>query len=209
LGKPSYVNLVSSANTATQSKNHDKQRTDRVLDQVRQNQLQKKRGRPRASFDVARFNRDELEFPTVRATPNEDVPTRDSQIDKDSQTIPSFSQAHERPFAVIKPPNITNNSRYLSAEPNNLQPSRKKREKVEELDRKELRLLLKHHPNRIPTAMLKQEVRGVTITDLLSQPVVRKHVKGLIIDKESLDHYREVNVVTVSEPMRDAKTPVD
>ncbi|KAF1934657.1 hypothetical protein EJ02DRAFT_429143 [Clathrospora elynae] len=111
---------------------------------------------------------------------------QDAQIlDSDRFPIPPLSQAHNRPFAVIKPPTTTSSDfRNLLADPDNLQPARRKKVQIDGLAEDELRSLLRPHPNRIPTAMLSQEVRGVTIADLLSQPNIRSHVEELMADEE-------------------------
>jgi hypothetical protein len=50
-----------------------------------------------------------------------------------------------------------------------LQLQKKKKVQFDGLLEGELQALLKLHSNKIPTAMLKQEVRGVTIADLLGE----------------------------------------
>ncbi|KAF1944175.1 hypothetical protein EJ02DRAFT_482425 [Clathrospora elynae] len=76
--------------------------------------------------------------------------------------IPPLSQAHNRPFAVIKPPTTTSSDfRNLLADPDNLQPARRKKVQIEGMADGELWSLLRPHANRIPTAMLNQEVQAV------------------------------------------------
>jgi hypothetical protein len=181
LGRGGEANAIGAAGAAVRASNRDKQPTDRVLEQVRQSQVQKKRGRPRKEYDADRLQREVSDEPTLRNDQEDAAPTPDYRIDDDSQTIPYPSQLHDDPFAVIRPPE---GYRYLSADPDNLQPAKKKKVQFGGLDEDELRSLLTKHPNRIPTAMLKQEVRGVTIADLLGEKAIRKHLEALLAEPE-------------------------
>jgi hypothetical protein len=187
LGRTGEANAVGAAGAAVRASNRDKQPTDRVLEQVRQSQVQKKRGRPRKDYDAGRLQEEVSEEPTLRNDQEDDAPAPDYRMDDDSQTLPYSSQLHDDPFAVVRPPE---GYRYLSADPDNLQPSKKKKVQFGGLDEEELRSLLTRHPNRIPTAMLKQEVRGVTIADLLGENAIRKHLEALLgeSEKETSQH---------------------
>jgi hypothetical protein len=193
LSRSAEANTISSANAATRERDGEESRTDKVLDRVRHGQLQKKKGRPRKSFDASRVSRQDLED-SVHPTPGASMEDDELGMD-DAQNIPYPSQLHDHPFAVVKPPSQTSDFRNLSADPDNLQPARKKKVQIEGLDDDDLRAMLQLRPNRIPTAMLKQEVRGVTIADLLGQPSIRKFVEGLF-DEEPI-RGSEANTVSV------------
>ncbi|KAF1934543.1 hypothetical protein EJ02DRAFT_429261 [Clathrospora elynae] len=188
LAKPSSDQVHPSAFAATRSQEKSSQNTDRVLEQARRSRIQKPAMRRPDRPDERGLRNRVSETPTVRGTPmaDQDREMQDAQIlDIDQFPIPPLSQAHDRPFAVIKPPTTTSSDfRNLSADPDNLQPARRKKVQIDGLAEDELRSLLRPHPNRIPTAMLSQEVRGVTIADLLSQPNIRSHVEELMADEE-------------------------
>ncbi|KAF1934487.1 hypothetical protein EJ02DRAFT_493312, partial [Clathrospora elynae] len=188
LAKPSSDQVHLSAFAATRSQEKSSQNTDRVLEQARRSRIQKPAMRRPDRPDKRGLRNRVSETPTVCGTPMADQgrEMQDAQIlDIDQFPIPPPSQAHDRPFAVIKLPTTTSSDfRNLSADPDNLQPARRKKVQIDGLAEDELRSLLRPHPNCIPTAMLSQEVRGVTIADLLSQPNIWSHVEELMADEE-------------------------
>jgi hypothetical protein len=198
LGSSSQANTIAAANAAARTR---EQPVDKVLDQVRQNQLQKKRGRPKKTVDVSRLNPHDLESTAEPGMSDED----------DSQTLPFPSQAHDHPFAVIKPSTTFDSKGRPLEEPRSLKTSAKKKVRFKTLDKEALHQLLKHHPNRIPTAMLKQEVRGVTIGDFLSHPAIKAHFEELMSVERSDQSTSsgEVNSVEMQRLIREsgAKDP--
>jgi hypothetical protein len=198
LRSSSQANTITAANTAARTR---EQPVDKVLDQVRQNQLQKKRGRPKKTVDVSRLNPQDLESTAEPGMSDKD----------DSQTLPFPSQAHDHPFAVIKPSTTFNSKGRPLEEPRSLKTSAKKKVRFKTLDKEALHQLLKHHPNRIPTTMLKQEVRGVTIGDFLSHPAIKAHFKELMSVKKSDQSTSsgEVNSIKMQRLIREsgAKDP--
>ncbi|KAH7067954.1 hypothetical protein FB567DRAFT_615576 [Paraphoma chrysanthemicola] len=115
------------------------------------------------------------------------------------EVIPYPSQAHDNPFAVVQPPVDAGSFRHLSADPDNLQPVRKKKVQVQEpANDDELKAMVTPIKNRLLTAMLRQEVRGVTIGDLLSQKNLREHLAKLLTDNGShVVDAAEVNMATL------------
>jgi hypothetical protein len=181
MGRPDLSSSTVQAVTRNQEKSS--QRTDKVLDQVRQGQIRKAQKKKNQVTDEELRRSQLSEEPTIRGSieTDEDRMMQDAQPPTDdSFTVPYPSQAHDYPFSVVRPPGITPDLRHISADPDNLQPLRKKKVQVEGMENEELRNLLRSHPNRIPTAMLKQEVRGVTIADLLGQGTIRRHVEELL-----------------------------
>jgi hypothetical protein len=168
------------AHAATRGKRVNNPPVDEVLDRVRRGQVQK-RGRPQQNFDATRMDTQIMdESPFRDSLQQAVVEEEEMHMEEDSQTIPFPSQAHDNPFAVVKPPASMTSFGNLSADPDNLRPARKKKVQIEELSSMELRELLQSQPNRIPSAMFKQEVRGVTIADLLGEPGIRHHVEELM-----------------------------
>jgi hypothetical protein len=119
--------------------------------------------------------------PIVHESPPErGIDKGDYQIDKDSQTLVYPSQEQKAQFPLITPPQSSRDYHYLSTNPDNLQPQKKKKVQFDGLPEGELQALLKLHPNKIPTAILKQEVRRVTIANLLRERSIQGHVKKLL-----------------------------
>jgi hypothetical protein len=192
LSRGSEANAIGAAGAAMRASNRDKQPTNRVLEQVRQSQVQKKRGRPQKEYDADQLQREVSDKPTLRNDQEDAAPTPNYRIDNNSQTIPYPSQLHDDPFTVIRPPE---GYRYLSADPDNLQPAKKKKVQFSGLDEDKLRSPLTKHPNQIPTAMLKQEVRGVTIADLLGEKAIQKHLEALLTEpKKETSQNAQVNI---------------
>ncbi|KAF1934568.1 hypothetical protein EJ02DRAFT_516899 [Clathrospora elynae] len=186
LAEPNSGQVHSTAFAATRSQEKSNQNTDRVLEQARPSRIQKPATKKPSRLGEERLRDQFSETPTLRGTPmvGQDREMQDAQIlDNDQFPIPPLSQAHDRPFSVIKPPTTSNDFRNLSADPDNLQPARRKKVQIDGLADDDLRGLLRPHPNRIPTAMLSQEVRGVTVADLLGQPNIRGHVVELMADE--------------------------
>jgi hypothetical protein len=184
IGRPDLSSSTVQAVTRNQEKSS--QRTNKVLDQVRQGQIRKAQKKKNQVTDEELRRSQLSKEPTIRSS----IKTDEDQIMQDAQpptddsfTVPYPSQAHNYPFSVVRPPEITPDLRHISADPDNLQPLQKKKVQVKGIENKELRNLLRSHPNRIPTAILKQEVRRVTIADLLSQGTIRRHVEELLSSK--------------------------
>jgi hypothetical protein len=202
LGNWGQANTIGAAQAAVRTSNKDKQPTDKTLEQVRQGQVQKKRGRPRKEYDATRLQREVSDDHTIGNEQEDEAPTSDYPIDEDSQTLPYPSQAHDDPFSVVRPPD---GYRYPSADIDSSRPKTKKKVQFSGLSEEELQLLLNGHPNRIPTAMLQQEVRGLTIADLLGENAVRRHLESLLRDREGeSNRYAEANVALVGRAGNDA-----
>jgi hypothetical protein len=135
------------------------------------------------------------EYPTVRGQdqPYEDERAREETTNQDALddwAEDSYARrVHEDPFSIIEPPASWVPGENLSADPNDLHNSKKKKavKFSAALPDSELRELSRSHPNRIATAMLGQEIRGVTMSDLLSQNNIRKQLRELL-DEEDTDY---------------------
>ena len=70
----------------------------------------------------------------------------------------------------------------MLADPKHLQQGRKKKavKFIDALPDVELRDMLRSNPNRIATALLNQEVRSITVADLISQ-------EGIQMDAEKIE----------------------
>jgi hypothetical protein len=196
MGRTWHDSGEANAASTTRSKSQGKQTVDAVLDQVRENRLQKKVGRPRKTYDPSRLSREVSGTPIVRGSPTGGgMDEGDYRMDEDSQTLVYPSQEQEAQFPLITPPQSGGDYRYLSADPDNLQPQKKKKVQFDGLPEGELQALLKLHPNKIPTAMLKQEVRGVTIADLLGERSIRGHIEKLLEStQEESPRFAEANI---------------
>ena len=165
-------------NAATRSQKAQAQPVDKVLERARNGTVQKQKtvpvpcmrqGTAERVFDEAR---DEL-APESRSRTVTEEPGPSFRPGQDSSTLPFPSQPHNRPYAIVKPP-----SQGTTAENIPASIQKKKRPQGSALDNEELVELLQPGVNKIPTAILLQEVRGLTVGDLVAQ----KSVQALLQD---------------------------
>ena len=89
----------------------------------------------------------------------------------------------------------------MLADPKHLQQGRKKKavKFIGALPDVELRDMLRSNPNRIATALLNQEVRSITVADLISQEDIKKQLRNLLEeDLEVVESGGSVNALMVS-----------
>jgi hypothetical protein len=173
------------ANAASRPKPKDTAARD--ADGVRDGQI-KKRGRPKKYTASHRDGLSDIDdIPSIGRSQDTDMGGDDSfQSHEGWSEIPYVSQPHDDPFTIVKPSHDSM-PKNLSIDPQLLQQGKKKKavKFVGPLDGPELRDLAQGHPTRIAAALLSQEVRGLTVTDLLSQAGVRKQMRDLLFDLES------------------------
>ena len=109
---------------------------------------------------------------------------REPTEDSEPYEVPFPSRAHHNPFALVKPPPGNQDFRDLSADPDHISPGsqgRKKKVSFEPVTDQGLQELVNPHPNRVATALLQQEIRGLTLGDLMGQPILRRQVRDLLL----------------------------
>lgn len=192
-GEQALLNLAES-NAAIQPR--AKQGTSsQAIDGVRSGDV-RKRGRPAKNGrgrDIDRALR-------------EDTPPVDGSSNIDQQPMDTSYNTRERwnskdPFSIIKPPHSVTIDDNMSADPKHLQQGRKRKavKFLDGLPDVELRDMLRSNPNRIATALLNQEVRSITVADLIGQEGIKQQLRNLLDeDVEAVEGGGSVNALMVS-----------
>ncbi|RAQ98663.1 putative gag-pol poly protein [Stemphylium lycopersici] len=164
------------------------------MDNVRTGDV-RKRGRPAKSMkdrDVDRIIRESAS--SAGDAQGIDQPPIDASYESQD------TWGDQGPFSIVKPPHSVTISDNMSADPKQLQQGRKKKavKFLDSIPDEELRDMLRGNPSRIATALLNQEVRSITVADLIGQSDVRKHLRNLLEeDVEVADGGGGVNALTV------------
>lgn len=147
-------------------------------DRVRDGHV-KKRGRPSKQSQSSQQLPEE---DAIRQVPNSQASDTTMRPEDSWAEQPFLPQAPDTPFAVVRPPADVRIDDNMSADPRHLLQGRKKKavKFSDALPDPELKELIKGQPNRIATALLSQEVRGVTVSDLMSQDNIANQLRNLL-----------------------------
>jgi hypothetical protein len=175
-------------------------RADRVLERVRDSEVRKP-DQPK-TFRQNQLEKAQSELREENSRIEEIDDNDELQDAQDSFTLPDARQAHDSPFQIIGRPTEPMDMENISAERvlGNEKP-KKRRVQFESIENSDLRELIAPPPNKLTAAMLRQEVRGITMGDLIGEEKVKKKIMAILQPKTEvqIEENLTVNVITVEQ----------